>query len=239
MKNKTISVCMATYNGEKYIREQLLSILKQLGPQDEIIVSDDHSKDKTISILEEFKDDRIKIFFNENKGHTKNFENAVKNASGDYIFLSDQDDVWEENKISVMTCFLKDFDFVVSDAKIVNENLESLGSTYFELRGGGKNGFWNNLLKARYLGCCMAFRKKILQKALPFPDDVVHCPHDLWLSLLAEFYYKTYVVRDSLILYRRHGENVSTGGAKSANSGFFKAQFRLYSFFKVLSRIKE
>jgi glycosyltransferase involved in cell wall biosynthesis len=239
MKNETISVCMATYNGEKHIKEQLLSILKQLGPKDEIIISDDHSNDKTIQILEAFQDERIKIFYNENRGHTKNFENSLKNASGDYIFLSDQDDVWEENKISVMTNFLKEHDFVVSDAKIVNEHLDPMGASYFELRGGGQNGFWNNLIKAKYLGCCMAFRKKILEKALPFPNDVLLCPHDLWLSLLAEFYYKTYVVSDSLILYRRHGGNVSTGGVKSANSLFFKVQFRLYSFFKVLSRLKE
>ena len=89
-----ISVCMATYNGEKYIEEQLKSILSQLGENDEVIVSDDSSTDNTLAIVESFNDVRIKIFPN-NKFHSPifNFENALKQATGDYIFLSDQDDV--------------------------------------------------------------------------------------------------------------------------------------------------
>lgn len=229
-----ISVCVATYNGEKYIKNQLLSILKQIDSHDEIIISDDLSNDKTIEIIESLKDSRIQIFFNKNRGYTNNFQNAIKLASGDYIFLSDQDDIWVENKLKIMSELLLEYDFVVSDAKLVNNKLESLGSTYFELRGGGSNGFMNNLKKLKYIGCCMAFRKTVLNKVLPFPSNAVLCPHDFWIALISEFYYKTLVIKEPLLLYRRHGENVSTH--ISSTSLFFKIQFRIYSLFKVLSR---
>ncbi|RUT70404.1 glycosyltransferase family 2 protein [Flavobacterium cupreum] len=233
-----ISVCIATYNGEKYIREQLLSILFQLESDDEIIISDDHSTDETISIIKSLNDNRIKIFFNVKKGYTNNFQNAIMQASGDHIFLSDQDDVWEKNKVKIVSGFLKNHDFVVSNAKIVDENLVPTGLTFFEMRGGGKKGFWSNLIKAKYLGCCMAFNKNILPKLIPFPEKVKLCPHDLWLSLISEFYYKTYVISEPLVLYRRHNQNVSTGAAKSTSSFLFKVKFRVYSFFKVICRAK-
>ena len=229
-----ISVCMATYNGEKYIKDQLLSILKQLSPNDEIIISDDMSQDKTIEIIESLKDSRIRIFFNTNRGYTNNFQNSILRASGDLIFLSDQDDIWVDNKLTIMSELLMQYDFVVSDAKIVDTNLKSLGSTYFELRGGGANGFMNNLKKLKYIGCCMAFRKTILKKVLPFPNNATLCPHDFWIALISEFYYKTHVIKEPLLLYRRHGENVSTHISNTSLS--FKIQFRIYSFFKVLSR---
>ena len=88
-----ISVCMATYNGEKYLREQVGSILTQLGENDELVVSDDGSTDSTIDILKSYNDPRIKIFINTGRhGVNSNFENALRHADGDYIFLSDQDD---------------------------------------------------------------------------------------------------------------------------------------------------
>ena len=85
-----ISVCVATYNGEKYIKEQLLSILSQIGLNDEVVVSDDHSNDSTIDIVKSLNDKRVKIIYNEgNRGYTSNFENALKHAKGDYVFISD------------------------------------------------------------------------------------------------------------------------------------------------------
>lgn len=230
-----ISVCMATYNGEKYIKDQLLSILKQIGPNDEIIISDDLSKDKTIEIIKRLNDKRIKIFFNTNRGYTNNFENSIKNASGDLIFLADQDDVWFDDKIQIMSDLLKNYDFVVSNAQMVNKDLESLGTTYFQLRGGAKRGFLNNLIKLKYIGCCMAFRKIILKKAFPFPKNTTLCSHDLWISLISEFYFSTYVIQEPLLSYRRHGENVSTHTSLTSLS--LKIQYRIYSFYKVLSRL--
>lgn len=94
-----ISVCMAAYNGEKYIKEQLLSILKQIGPNDEVVISDDGSKDRTKDIVDSLNDKRIRYVENKNKhGFTHNFENALQIAQGDYIFLADQDDIWRDDK---------------------------------------------------------------------------------------------------------------------------------------------
>ena len=91
---KKISVAMATYNGEKYIKKQIESILINLNKDDELIISDDGSKDKTLDIIKSIKDKRIKIISGPKQGVIKNFENALNNCTGEYIFLSDQDDIW-------------------------------------------------------------------------------------------------------------------------------------------------
>ena len=97
------SVCMATYNGQKYLREQIESILCQLSANDELVISDDHSTDSTVDIIRSYGDSRIKMYANElTKGVTHNFENALNKSKGDIIFLADQDDVWLPNKISKM-----------------------------------------------------------------------------------------------------------------------------------------
>lgn len=231
-----ISVCIATYNGEKYIKEQIESILNQLGFDDEIIISDDGSIDNTIKIINEFNDKRIRIVFNKlERGYTNNFENAINNASGDFIFLSDQDDVWMHNKVSESMILLKQYDLVVSDAQFVDENLEILKYTFFSMRGGTK-GFLMNLFKSQYLGACLAFKKEILVKLLPFPKKTKLCPHDLWISLISEFYFKTAIINTPLIKYRRHGNNVSTGGEVTSNSLFKQIRFRVYCFIQVVLR---
>lgn len=232
-----ISVCIATYNGEKYIKDQIDSILNQLGSEDEIIISDDGSDDGTIKVINEFNDKRIKIVYNNlERGYTHNFENAIKNASGDFIFLSDQDDVWMDNKVSETMNSLEKCDFVVSDALFVDENLEDLKHTFFSMRGGSK-GFLKNMYKSQYLGACIAFKKEILVKLLPFPQKTELCPHDLWISLISEFYFKTIVIYKPLIKYRRHGNNVSTGGETSSNSRYIQIKFRLYCLMQVILRL--
>ena len=97
--NNYHSVCMATYNGEKYIAAQIISILAQIGPDDELIISDDGSTDKTVEIIKTFRDPRIKLYQDHVfRDPIKNFQHALTKSSGRYIFLADQDDVWmEEN----------------------------------------------------------------------------------------------------------------------------------------------
>lgn len=231
-----ISVCIATYNGEKYIEEQINSILPQLGEFDEIIISDDHSTDDTIPIIEQIGDKRIKIVYNlGQQGYTKNFENSIMHAFGDIIFLSDQDDFWLPGKVTQMLEELINHDFVVSNAFFSDKNLEPSNLTYFDHRGNSK-GFFANLIKARYLGCCMAFKSDIKSLILPFPNNTLFCPHDYWISLVCEFYLDTSVVKDALVLYRRHDNNVSTGGKESNFSLLLKVKYRLYCLYHVLRR---
>ena len=234
---RKISVCMATFNGENYIEAQIASILKQLSQNDELIVSDDYSTDKTLEIVKGLNDERIKIVLNKQaKGYSGNFENAISCASGDFIFLSDQDDIWLDGKVEKMLSLLDRAELVVSNAQFVDKNLNVLNETFFSLRGG-KQGLFNNLYKSRYLGACMAFRREMFSKLQPFPKNRDLCPHDLWLTLIGELYFKVKTIKEPLILYRRHGKNVSSGGNLSENRLFRKILFRGYSLLMALSRI--
>ena len=229
-----ISVCMATYNGERYIKEQVISILNQLGPDDELIVSDDGSKDNTLQVLEGFNDPRIKLFDGPHRGLTYNFENAIKNAVGDYIFLTDQDDVWEPDKVERMVEALHHVDLVVSDAWICDENAVSTGKSLYDICKPHK-GFWPTLYHTTYIGCCTAFRRTILKRLLPFPPHIVM--HDYWIGQIADLYYKTTFIPDKLLRYRRHGNNTSalTTGI-SPLSLYEKLSYRYWIFYYVLRR---
>ena len=230
-----ISVCIATYNGEKFIKQQIDSILVQLFDGDELLISDDNSTDRTVEIIKQIADSRIKLFFNKEKGYTSNFENVLKQVSGDIVFLSDQDDIWTPNKVEVCLKELITYDIVVSDCYIINANNEIISNSYFELRNVKKTSF-GNLIKFSYLGCCLVFRSKILNKALPFPSNRQFCTHDNWLFLVGSFFFKHKVLNDRLIYYRRHDGNVSTGGLISKTSLWFKIIYRVYLCFFLIKR---
>lgn len=230
---KKISVCMATYNGEKYIKEQIDSILLQLSNSDELIISDDNSTDNTINIIKQILDSRIKLFFNSEKGYTSNFENALNKVQGDIIFLSDQDDMWLPNKVEVCLKELESYDFVVSDCAMINTNNEIISDSYFGVRSVKKSQL-GNLVKFGFLGCCLAFRADILKKALPFPANRRLCTHDNWLFLVGAFLFKYKVLDDKLIHYRRHSNNFSTLISKS--SLWFKIKYRVYLCFFLIKR---
>lgn len=231
-----ISVCIATYNGEKYIKEQLLSIVKQLGEEDEIIISDDNSTDDTLKIIREFGDTRIKIFTNNEKGYSSNFENALKQATGEFIFLSDQDDIWVKNKVEICLNELQKYDLVVSDCTLINSDGEMISDSYYSQRKIYRTGL-GNLIKFSFLGCCLAFRANILKKALPFPPNRKYCTHDNWLFLVSCCLYNHKVLDDKLIYYRRHQNNASDGGFKNNTSIWFKIKYRVYLVYKIISRI--
>jgi glycosyltransferase involved in cell wall biosynthesis len=220
---------MATYNGAKYIREQVASILAQLGESDELIVSDDGSTDGTLSVLREFGDARIQIFPHISKpAHpfyrvTQNFENALAHASGDFLFFSDQDDVWLPNKIQTLLPHLQEDCFVWSDAWMTNEKLEKQNKLS-EIWNLKRKGFWKLLARSTQLGCVCAFTKSIKEAAMPFPPATA-C-HDQWVRLVAELQFKTKYIDEPLILYRRHTGNTSDMH-KSPNSLTFKLKYRL------------
>ena len=214
-----LSVCMATYNGERFIHEQIESILSQLEENDELIISDDGSKDKTISIIKSFNDSRIKLFNNQKHGVNNNFENALTHSKGDYICLSDQDDIWHQGKADFVKRMLLSYDLIVHNAEIVDGTGRSLGYDYFSLTPQGK-GFWGNLWKSGFLGCCMAFNRKLLEDALPFPKLIAG--HDYWLGMLGAAKYKVLFDKQIFLSYRRHGDNASTSAEPSDTSLFYK-----------------
>jgi glycosyltransferase involved in cell wall biosynthesis len=237
MKNMKISVCIATFNGEKFIKEQLQSILQQLSDADEIIISDDGSSDETINIILAFSDPRIKLIHNdssqlqitkESKSYqvTKNFENALNHATGDYIFLSDQDDIWEHDKVEGCILLLKEkmCNLIVHDATVVNESGIVIAESYFE-KVDSRTGFLKNIIKNSYLGCCMVFDRSILLQSLPFPNDLL--AHDIWIGLIAERNGKVTFIENKFIRYRRHSAAVTASGMKSNNSLKFKIKYRL------------
>ena len=229
-----ISVCIATYNGEKYIKQQLDSILCQLKDDDEIIISDDNSTDGTLLIVESFKDSRIKIYpGNEFHSPIFNFENALKKAKGNYIFLCDQDDVWLSNKVSLMMDYLCNYDLVVSDCKIVDADLNIINESFFHTFSSGK-GFCKNLIKNTYLGCCMAFKSEVLNYVLPFPKRIAM--HDIWIGLSVELFGSVYFLDQPLIFYRRHGKNASFGGGKSHFSISYRIRYRIILLYLLLRR---
>ncbi|MDD2479354.1 MAG: glycosyltransferase family 2 protein [Victivallaceae bacterium] len=231
-----ISVCMATYNGEKFIKEQLQSILMQLSKDDEVIISDDSSEDSTLDLAYAFMDDRIKVFPGNFRNPIFNFENALNKASGEYIFLADQDDIWEENKVKESMKALKDNLIVVSDAKIVDESGKTLEKSFFTKNHSGP-GFLRNLYNNSYIGCCIAFRSELLSVILPFPKKIAM--HDIWIGYCVEFFgMKREFLRQPLISYRKHGQNVSNSGVgfKSGLSNFYRIQYRLRMLVEVIKR---
>ena len=212
-----ISVVLATYNGEHYIKEQVSSILSQLTKEDEVIISDDHSTDLTKDIILSFQDPRILFVSNDYKkrGYSGNFETALKLVRGSIIFMSDQDDVWLPNKVSLMINTLNHCDLVVSDAIITDKDLNPIFLSHFK-NANVKTGFFRNFAKTRYIGACMAFRKNVLDKALPFPKHLSLCPHDYWITLISEALFKVELLPTPLIYYRRHDKNASSGGVSKS-----------------------
>lgn len=203
MEQKLVSVCIASYNGQEYIQEQIDSILSQIGNNDEIIISDDGSTDYTLDIIRKINDRRITLVSNTKRnGIIGNFENALVHASGKYIFLCDQDDIWLPHKYKRMLEELKTYDLVHSDSIVTNESLDTIYPSFYEIYKNG-TGIIKNIVKSTYFGSHMAFKKEILEYALPFPatDEI---GHDLWIGIVTELVGKVSFIDDKLLLYRRH-----------------------------------
>ena len=207
-----ISVCMASFNGSKYIEQQLESILIQLGPLDEVVIVDDASKDDTVSKLKNFNDPRIKLIENDlNVGVISSFEKSLCLARGDFIFLSDQDDIWLPDKVSkIMESFCKNSEVTLclSDALIIDNTGKVKSKTYFEQRGPFMHSVLSNILKNKFLGCSLAFKRSMITHIIPIPNKVP--AHDMWIGIINEIYGKSAFVNKPLFQYRRHSDNVSS-----------------------------
>lgn len=211
-EGRRVSVAMASYNGAKYIGEQLVSILSQLPEDGEIVISDDGSTDETLSVIDEITrknaDADIRVIKGPGAGVKKNFENAIRNCRGDIIFLADQDDIWETGKVeSVLKFFEKTrVTCVVHDCTVVDETGRVMLDSFFIHKNSGA-GALKNIIANTYMGCCMAFRRELLPIVLPIPEDIEM--HDQWIGILSDKYGISYFLQKKLLRYRRHGGNAS------------------------------
>jgi glycosyltransferase involved in cell wall biosynthesis len=201
---------MATFNGARYVEQQVASILGQLGEGDELVVSDDGSSDGTVAIVRAFADPRVRLLDGSFRSPLRNFEHAIRHARGDVVVLSDQDDVWLDNKLELVRELFAGEParplLVVLDAEVVDEDGATVYPSVLDKMGAGP-GLLRNLWTNRYLGCCMAFSRDLLEVALPFPQGVDM--HDIWLGQLCERIGTTRFVRVVTMKYRRHDATVT------------------------------
>jgi glycosyltransferase involved in cell wall biosynthesis len=207
-----LTVCMAAYNGESYIEKQLRSILSQLGLNDNVIIINDHSTDRTLEIIDKIGDPRIHTIDNEcNLGVIKSFEKSLSYASGDIVFLSDQDDLWMPGKVAEIVNVFKsnrEITLVASDAMLIDEADKIIGDSFFAITGTFKSGWLQTLIQNKYLGCTLAFRQQMISYILPFPQDVPM--HDIWIGIVNDLYGRSYYIDKPLIQYRRHTSNITS-----------------------------
>lgn len=229
---------MATYNGSAYILEQLQSIANQSLKPDRVIVSDDCSSDNTLSIIREFalkNSINIEILDNQNQlGCAQNFNRALNAADGDVIFLSDQDDVWFDNKLEVIANYFKNSNkiLVMNDSILTDGDLHSSGITKlqnFNRKSIPLTGF--------VMGCCAAIRYEFLEKTLPIPEP---SQHDDWIVGFAIGLNVREIHFEPLQFYRRHGSNDSRAEVNDLTHHHlpFKKLFFIESHKNQLDKLK-
>lgn len=211
----TVAVCLATYNGEKYLVDQIDSILFQLGINDTLLVADDGSTDSSISILKNYGDKLTLVYSSRVGGVVPNIERLLEYAAGlnyDFIVLADQDDVWLEGRIDLIKNLLSESSLTMMNAEVVDANLSPMGCDIFDYVKF-HHGLLRNFISTKYVGCCMAFRRKMLDVILPFPSKILW--HDWYIALVALLLYECSISSAKTLLFRRHISNLSNTGKKS------------------------
>jgi glycosyltransferase involved in cell wall biosynthesis len=208
-----VSVCMAACNGSRFIEAQLQSILPQLAPDDEVVIVDDASEDSTIACIESIRDNRIHLFAHEkNQGVVATFEDALRFATGQVLFLCDDDDLWAPAKVErVLSEFAAhpDARIVITRAALVDENGVRIPDARVNRYGKFIAGFWRNIFINHYQGSAMAIRASLLGAVLPFPRRKAFL-HDVWIGTRNEALGgKTLFIDEPLLYYRRHSRNAS------------------------------
>ncbi len=200
---------MAVYNGRRWLPAQLSSIRTQLAAGDEIVVVDVGSTDGTPDDLRALGDPRLRLLSNpRNLGVRASFERALRACRGEFIFLSDQDDVWLPGKVQTLTAALADGALLaLSDASVIDADGREVERSFMARRGGFRGSLAATLVRNRYLGCTMALRRELLDLALPIPERVPM--HDMWIGALATMHGRVAYIDRALMQYRRHGGNVS------------------------------
>lgn len=235
---KKISIAMATYNGERYLREQLDSILSQTISFSELVISDDSSTDATWNIIMEYasKDARIKAFQNErNIGFVKNFEKAMSQCTGDYVALSDQDDIWLPEHLEILLNNIGNKMIATGDAELIDKEGKRLGKklSYLEYLDYVPE---DDLAKAYMIfffrnanqGTSMLVRKELLALALPIPVLQRIPYHDTWLAIMSCFCGGIARTQDIVTLYRRHDRNITKNKRRKARIRILLAHIRIF-----------
>ena len=217
-EKENISVAMATFNGADYIREQIISILAQDTKPIEIIIVDDASNDSTMDILQNLaiKHSIIKIHINEiNLGHVAAFKQAVSKCTGRYIALSDQDDIWERNKLTLTLRHLSRIEsddipcMVYSDLSMMTSSGYKLRSSfwrYYKLRPH-KCRFYSLFFGNMITGCTTLFNRSMAIELLSMPENILM--HDHWMGLIAYGFGKAIALKTPLVRYRCHDKSVT------------------------------
>jgi len=213
IENKKIDILMATYNGEKYLVEQLDSIINQTYRNWNLLIRDDNSTDKTLEIIQNYhkKDKRIKIL-KDNKGNlgiVRNFEELLKSSESEFIMFSDQDDIWVENKLDMylkMIEKIKNKGFMIhSDAILFDKNKSNILKDTFISKKAINRGLENVFFNYFVQGATILISKEIKNFILPFPKEVYL--HDRYIHLISELFFERIFVNKALIYYRQHGDN--------------------------------
>lgn len=231
--DEKIDILLATYNGEKYIKEQIDSILNQTYKNIRLVISDDCSNDNTVDILREYKqkDERIEIYEQQqNLGVVKNIEFLLEQVENNYYMLSDQDDIWLPEKVekSFEKLIEDKSDLVFGDLEVVDENLNIMYSSFgdFMLLNRKINKYINtdklNYLYNCVTGCTILAKKETLTKILPLPNNSKYLIHDYWIGLMASLYGKMSYIHEKYIKYRQHGNNQV--GTEKISHGFKKIE---------------
>ena len=213
IENKKIDILMATYNGEKYLVEQLDSIINQTYYNWNLLIRDDNSTDKTLEIIQNYhkKDKRIKIL-KDNKGNlgiVRNFEELLKSSESEFIMFSDQDDIWVKNKLDMylkMIEKIKNKGFMIhSDAILFDKNKSNILKDTFISKKAINKGLENVFFNYFVQGATILISKEIKNFILPFPKEVYL--HDRYIHLISELFFERIFVNKALIYYRQHGDN--------------------------------
>jgi len=222
--NNLVSIAMSTYNGEAFLQEQLESILNQTYTNLEIIISDDCSTDNTVEIIQEYKNKDKRITFHQNEkniGFVKNFEKAISLCNGEFIALSDQDDIWKRNKIEIYLNEIQKNVLIYSNAILIDKYSKENGKELFSdvdklCKGKVNNSF---LLDNVASGNTMMFKKELVKYILPIPSKITY--HDFWISFVASTYGTINYTEEPMTYYRRHIEQV-TNRTKNKYDNYFK-----------------
>jgi glycosyltransferase involved in cell wall biosynthesis len=219
-KSTLVSVVLGAYNGEKYLKEQIDSILRQTYDNIELIIADDCSTDSTPAILREFagKYENVHVYFNEtNLGLVRNFEKAVKHAQGEYIAFADQDDIWLPEKVQRLVDNIGDNMLIHSDSAYIDAEGNLMGKKISDYRNliSGKNLYVFDMASGLWVSAhSMIFRRELLYLALPFPCSP-YLNHDGWLTYIAMLKGTIAYIPEVLVLYRQHGDNLVGGLGRS------------------------